>query len=372
MKSFFFLLLGAAIFSAHAQTPAPAPTAVSDSVAAAPAGPLTFYGALDAYYGYDFGNDVSNLRPSFLYSHNRQDEFSVNQGVLGVRYNNDQVRGALALQAGSYVEANYAAEGSTFRHLYEAYAGFRPFKQTWLDVGIFTSHIGFESAISKENWTLARSIMAENSPYYETGARFTYELDPKLTLTAFVLNGWQNIRETNQKKALGTQIQWKPSPKLLLNSSTFVGDEQPADALRRRRYFHNFYLTYALTDHLSVAGVFDVGKQETETSGRYDTWHTAAAFVRYQLANKWVAAARAEYYFAERGVLVTGNISPLAGAPDFLAGGGSLNLDYAPTTNVTLRVEGRYLKGKAPVFQRADNPSANSYGNLTSSLAFSF
>lgn len=89
------------------------------------------------------------------------------------------------------------------KHVYEAYAGFRPFAKAWLDLGIFGSHIGFESAISKDNRTLTRSIMADNSPYYESGARLTYEVDPKLTLTGLVLNGWQNIRETNQSKALG-------------------------------------------------------------------------------------------------------------------------------------------------------------------------
>ena len=145
--------------------------------------------------------------------------------------------------------------------------------------------------------------MAENSPYYEAGARLTYEVSPKLTLTGLVLNGWQNIRENNQAKALGTQIQWKPTDKLLLNSSTFYGNEQPRDSVRRRRYFHDFYVSYAATDRLSLALVFDVGKQESEQrGGKADTWHTGAAFVRYQLAAKWTAAARAEYYHADRGV----------------------------------------------------------------------
>jgi hypothetical protein len=33
------------------------------------------------------------------------------------------------------------------------------------------SHIGFESVISADCWTLTRSLLAENSPYYETGMR---------------------------------------------------------------------------------------------------------------------------------------------------------------------------------------------------------
>jgi len=375
--TFVFLLLAVALAStAQAQdqpTPEPAPAVPKPApVADAPTNPLTFYGYLDAYYGFDFGNEVSNLRPAFIYSHNRQKEFSVNQGVLGARYDNGQVRGALALHAGSYVEANYGSEPPTFRHLYEAYAGFRPFAKAWLDAGIFTSHIGFESALSKDNWTLTRSIMADNCPYYETGVRFTYEASPKLTLTGLVLNGWQNIQETNQKKALGTQIQWKPSDKLLVNSSTFWGDEQPTGSPARRRLYHNFYLTYAPTDRVSLAGAFDVGKQRVAPAGPFDLWLGAAVFVRGKLAEKWSATARAEYYYAEHGVIVSGIISPTAAVPLFEAGGGSLNLDYSPTSNVMLRLEGRYLVGKAPVFQRDDDPTANSYGNLTSSLAISF
>jgi len=379
-----FLLLAAAALPLRAQTPAtpPAPPVpATDPVPAVPnpapdappaANPLTFYGYVDAYYGYDFKHADTNVRPSFIISHNRQNEFSVNHALLGVRYDNGQVRGALGLHAGSYVEANYASEDPTFRHLYEAYAGVRPFQKTWLDVGIFASHIGFESAISKDNWTLTRSIMADNSPFYQAGARFTYELDPKLTLTALVLNGWQIIRETNQQKAVGTQIQWKPSAKLLVNSSAFFGDEQPRGAYVRRRYFHDFYVTYALNDRLSVAGVFDVGKQETTEYGRYDTWHAGSAFVRYKLADKWFGAARSEYYYAEHGVIISGNITPQFGDSNFRAGGGSLNLDYAPAPNMLLRLEGRYLRGQAPVFQRAEDPTADSYGNLTSSLAISF
>jgi hypothetical protein len=148
-------------------------TSVTDTAQVAPAiatlNPLTFYGFVDGYYGYDFKHAATQDRPGFLYSHDRQNEFTVNNAIIGMRYDNGQVRGALGLHAGTYVAANYAAEDQVFKHIYEAYAGFRPFQKAWLDAGIFTSHIGFESAISKDNWTLTRSLMAENSPYYEAG-----------------------------------------------------------------------------------------------------------------------------------------------------------------------------------------------------------
>ncbi|NVO32073.1 porin [Hymenobacter lapidiphilus] len=341
-----------------------------DSVAAP--NPLTFYGFVDGYYGYDFKNNNTQNRPGFLYSHSRQNEFTINQGLVGLRYDNGQVRGAVGLHAGSYVSANYAAEDPVFRNVYEGYAGFRPFKKAWLDVGIFASHIGFESAISKDNWTLTRSLMAENSPYYESGARFTYEVAPQLTLTALALNGWQNLRDNNQGKALGTQLQWRPTDKLLINSSTFYGNEQPQDSVRRRRYFHDFYVSYAATDRLSLAVVFDVGKQENERRGaKGDTWHTGAAFLRYKLADQWSVTARAEYYNAARGVIIR-SFSPLPADADFQVKAASLNLDYAPTANVVFRVEGRVMDAKRPIFEQRNSRTSDNYGNLTSSIALSF
>ena len=370
----FFAALAWLPALAQAQETVP-DTTVARAAVAAPAtpaaSPLTFYGFVDAYFGYDFHDPASHARPGFLFSHTRTNEFAVNQGLVGARYQDAHVRAALGLHAGTYVEANYAAEPGTLKNIYEAYAGFRPTAKTWLDVGVFGSHIGLESAISKDNLTLTRSLMADNTPYFETGARLTYEPSAKLTLTALVLNGWQNIRETNRGKALGTQLQWKPTARLLLNSSTFFGNEQPQDSTRRYRYFHDFYLTYAATDRLSLALVFDLGQQRRAVGSGSDLWHAGAAFARYKLGAQWAAAARAEYYYADHGVLVVA-IAPAPTDPHFLVRGASLNLDYAPTADVLARFEGRVLNSPQPRFADAARQPTRTYGNLTTSVAFSF
>ncbi len=36
------------------------------------------------------------------------------------------------------------------------------------------SHIGFESAVGSDCWNLTRSILAENSPYFESGIKLNY------------------------------------------------------------------------------------------------------------------------------------------------------------------------------------------------------
>lgn len=198
-----------------------------DSVSVKDSSGLSFWGFADIYYGYNFNQPPSRIDGelvtgnSFLYSHNRHNEFNLNNGIVGVDYFKDKVRGILALQAGTYVEYNYANEPAMLKYVYEAYAGYQPIRNLWIDAGIFTSHIGSESAISSENLTLSRSMMAENTPYYETGVRASYDINNKLKINGLILNGWQNITDHNKNKALGTQIQFKPTTHLLLNYSTF-------------------------------------------------------------------------------------------------------------------------------------------------------
>lgn len=88
-------------------TPAAAPALAAS--AAAP-GPITTYGFVDAYYGYDFDHANGNDRQSFLFSHGRQNEFTINQALIGVRYDDGKVRGAVGLHACTYVSADYANE----------------------------------------------------------------------------------------------------------------------------------------------------------------------------------------------------------------------------------------------------------------------
>ncbi|MFD2786618.1 porin [Hymenobacter rubripertinctus] len=368
----FASLLTTATLALLASVAAFAQTASPTDSAAAPANPLTVYGFIDGYYGYDFKHAATNERPNFIFSHNRQNEFTINQALVGLRYDNGQVRGEVGLHAGTYPSANYAPEDPIIRNIYQAYAGFRPFRKAWLDVGVFSSHIGIESALSKNNWTLTRSLAAEGSPYYEAGAKLTYEAAPTLTLTALVLNGWQNIRENNQAKALGTQLQWQATPQLLINSSTFYGNEQPTGLVRRRRYFHDFYARYAATSRLSLALVFDVGKQDRpEPGARADTWYTGTALARYQLAEKWRIGGRLEYFSADHGVAIL-NATPTLTDPDFKVRAGSLTLDYLPTTNVAVRLEGRLFNSGRDFLTDRNGRPTKSYGNLTSSIALSF
>jgi hypothetical protein len=144
-----------------------------------------------------------------------------------------------------------------------------PKQELWLDAGVFSSHIGFESAVGAESWTLTRSILAENSPYYESGIRLHYSTpSKKWKMMALMLNGWQSMRmgDGHQLPSVGHQLVFTPTTKITLNSSSFLGHvlvqnlSNPSPA-HRLRFFHNFFSVLQLTPRIGLIAGIDVGIQ---------------------------------------------------------------------------------------------------------------
>lgn len=331
---------------------------------------IVFSGYADVYYAYDFGNPDSHERPAFLYNHNRHNEVNLNIGYIKAAYTSDKVRANLALMAGTYAQYNLAQEQGLLKNVYEAYAGVKLSnkRNLWFDAGIFTSHIGFESAVSKDCWTLTRSIVAENSPYYLSGAKLTYTTqNGKWLFLASYLNGWQRIQRVAGQNSpnFSTQVQFKPSEKLTLNYSTFIGSDKP-DTSKQMRYYHNVYGIWQATSKLGLILGFDYGmEQKSKGSSEYNQWYTPTAIVRYSATDKFAIAARAEYYQDKNGVIIaTGTTN------GFQTTGYSLNFDYKPESNILLRIEGRIFDSKDKIFRERTNPVNQNYF-IVSSIAVS-
>jgi hypothetical protein len=277
---------------------------------------------------------------------------------------------SIALMTGTYVNANLAEEPGVLQNILEAYAGVKiSEKDLWLYAGTFSSHIGFESAVGKDCWNLSRSILAENSPYYESGIRINYSSkNSKWFLSGLALNGWQRMQriEGNNSIAFGHQITSKPNAKITLNSSSFVGNVVPDDE-KKMRYFHNFYGQFQVSEKVGFIVGFDSGvQQRSKGSSTYNSWYSPVFIARYSPAGKTNLAIRVEYYSDEGGVIIQTD------TPNgFRTLGYSLNLDYNINKNVVWRIEGRGFKSKDRIFETG-NEFSNTNAAITTSLAVSF
>lgn len=326
-------------------------------------------GYLETYYLYDFGNPQNHERPSFVYSFNRHNEVNLNLGLIKATYETDKVRVNLGLMSGTYTNANLINEPGVLKNIFESNAGIKisKNKNLWVDAGIFASHIGFESAIGMDCWNLTRSILADNSPYYESGLKLSYtSASGKWFLSALYLNGWQTIQRVagNNTPSFGHQITYKPNSKLTLNSSSFVGSLVP-DSIRQMRYFHNLYAQMALSDKFAMIVGFDIGaQQKSKFSHAHSIWHTPVLIGQYTFSQKLKVAMRLEYYNDPKQVVVfTGTTN------GFQTLGYSMNLDYMIEKNILWRIEARGFNASDKIFMENEKPSSTNYFISTSLAA---
>lgn len=334
--------------------------------------PLTISGYAEVYYQQDFNNPKSNTRPGFVYSHNRNNEVNLNLGFIKANYQTEKLRSNLALGVGTYMNANYAAEQGVMKNIYEANVGFKLSEKhdLWLDAGILPSHIGFESAVGADCFTLTRSMLADNSPYFEAGAKLSYNTNNgKWSMAALVLNGWQRIQRVdgNTTPAFGHQLTYRPNEKVTLNSSSFIGNDFP-DEERKMRYFHNLYGQFQVSDKFALIAGLDVGAQQKEKgSDAFNMWYSPVFIAKFSPTEKVSIAARGEYYNDEKGVIIATETEN-----GFKTFGASINVDYNILPNLVWRTEVKTLNSKDEIFVNRDAISKKNNVMAVTSLAIRF
>jgi hypothetical protein len=280
------------------------------------------------------------------------------------------VRGRLALQAGTSVQANYAGEPTTgsvsgpalSRHLQEAVAGYEVAPGLWIDAGVFFANVGMESWISRDNPTYTRSLVADYSPYYSAGVKATWQATPRLAVRLDAVNGWQNVSETNAAKSVGARVDYAAGA-MTVSYYNYVGGEGAG----RLRVFNGVGVKAAPTRRLQVLGQLDVGQQSRR--GGAAMWYGGVLVTRLQATRSMALSARVERFDdPDQVVITTGE-----GLAPFRTNGASLGLDVVPATRVAWRSEVRGFRARRPVFpDRSPAAPSLSGGVVVTSLALIF
>lgn len=335
----FLLVLQLVSFVAFAQN------ALKDNVT------LSAYGEL--YYSYDFSKPKDHEKADFLYNHKRHNELNANLLMVKANYTDKRIRANLGVMAGNYAQYNLSAEPTWAQFIYEANIGVKLLKEKslWLEAGIFPSHIGFESAIGADCWTLSRSILAENSPYYEAGLRINYtSKNEKLNAKLLYLNGWQRIQKPVDinRPSFGAQLSYAFNATLMLNYSNFVGTDKP-DNVKSTRHFHNFFVQYEPTEHFGIIAGFDIGSEKTLNT-LPSIWYSPVLILRQKINSQTSISLRGEYYVDKDQIIIN------TGTPNgFQTTGLSSNVDYKITKNMMARAEIKWFHSKDAIFARQEN-----------------
>jgi hypothetical protein len=331
-------------------------------------GHLTLEGYVDVYYSYAFSHPVGGTRPYWV-SYNRDNEINLDLAYISLKYTSDRVRASFTPGYGTYMNANYAIERQTLQNILEASVGIRLFKgkDIWLDGGVFNSPYTNESVYSFDQLTYTRSIGADNTPYYLTGAKLTMPLSAKWTAYLYLLNGWQVIESQHDPLDFGSQLEFKPDSNWDINWNTYIGNESSIDNPGyRRRLFGDWYATFTASSKWSFsADVYSGWQQRYEGSAlRTRNWWNVNGCARYTFLPGNSFSLRVEHFDDASEVL----IKPVTSAPGFKLSGASLGYNLSITEDAMIRVEGRYFRSPFGLYPLRNQTDADNDTWLTVGL----
>ena len=336
------------------------------------AGVFRLGGGLDAYYALNLKDIKSNNIPYFV-SSARNNEFNINLAYLDFTFESERIKFRFAPGVGTFMNANYAAEPGLLKIPLEAKGAVRLSKKKdfWLELGVLGSPYTNENPFSKDQLMYSRSLAPEYVPYYMCGARVTSQLTDKLKLSAFVINGWQQIKDVNDGKSIGTSLEYKTGKHSTLFWNTYIGSERSSqNSDFRNRYFTDVYWVYQGGPKWSFSSCVYFGDQQrmlTKLENHF--WWQANAMARYSFGKWGSLSARAEYFHDPHAI----QISPITIATfpnGFKCFGYSLGYSIPIESNAMIRFEFKDLvaRGKG-LFYGQSNTVVKSmpllFANLT-------
>jgi hypothetical protein len=314
---------------------------------------VTFGAFVDTYYAWDVDRPATFDR-AYTTQPARHAEFNVNLAFVEAKLDGPDVRGRLAVQYGTSVQANYAGEPhighvsgpSVSQYVQEAFIGYKLSPTLWVDGGVFFAHTGLEGWISRDNLAYTRSLVSDFSPYYEAGVKLTWTPSSKFTGQFLVLNGWQNISNYNTPPAVGLRVDYVVAPALTLSYDNFFGDVAPDGVAAQYRFYHDLIAQLTLGSRWQLAGMLSLGTQTRSTpDGGTATWYGFTVLAKYKVAPRVSMVARFERYSDPHQVIVVTSV------PDaFRTNGASLGIDVTPVPKLLWRTELRGYRSDAAIW----------------------
>jgi Putative beta-barrel porin-2, OmpL-like. bbp2 len=259
-------------------------------------------GSVDTYYEYSFNKvDPEGLR-SFDVLHN---SFSLSLAEVAFEKaatEDSKVGGRIDLDFGPTADIVGSTDfggSEVFKHVQQAYLSIMASPKLTIDVGKFVTPIGTEVIESQDNWNYTRSILFGYAiPFDHTGVRATVAASDQVSLSGFVLNGWNNSVDNNSDKTFAASASIAPSEQLSIVGNFMAGKEADnnGDGTQDLRWLFDSTVSFAATDMVTLMGNFDYGKDaDYVATGTAGSWWGAAGYVRIQAQENWAVAGRYEY-----------------------------------------------------------------------------
>lgn len=328
---------------------------------------ITLSAYVDAYLA-TYSNELpqQEFQP-YITASPRGNSFSVNIAQFGIHYEHDKMRGNFVYHIGDIPQATWSSD---FTNLQAANVGVKITDGLWLDAGFFTTHIGMESFMPKNNMLSSTAYITYNEPFYQAGAKLSYQAEEKWYFELWGLNGYNNFVDNNDAKSIGALINYAFSDNTSLTYTNIYGRESEDGAgAKQKRFYHNIYLNQNWNDKALLTIGFDYGTQTNSDLNNPDktaTMYGALATLRYQFNPKFSITGRGEIFNDENGFISGTMVNTQNEITGLQLAAFTLGMEYRPIDNAYVRAEGRYTAAKddLEIFINDGKPTNKRYALL--------
>lgn len=332
---------------------------------------LSFSAYTDAYYSY-FTNEMEpNALQPYTTVSPRSKRFGLNVAQVGMGYIAANVRANLTLHWGDIAQATWSEE---FTNIQEANVGFKIAENWWFDAGFFTTHIGTESFLPKNNLLSSTAVATYNEPFYQAGARIAYEGSEKFYAEFWVLNGYNRFLDINDAKSFGLLFSYNFKENTSLTYTNLLGDEASENLnFRQFRIYQNLYLNTSFNERFLLTVGGDLGIQNNSRLPEMEknaVMYNALATLRYRFNEQWSVTGRAEVFNDSNGFIsglvptVNNNLQGLE------LWGITLGSEFRPASNAYFRGEARVLDLDKNTVLFSENFSRNNRWELKFTMGY--
>jgi hypothetical protein len=286
----------------------------------------------EAYLQHSFRKNAERL-PEYMVSHVELNSPTVNLLLGKIAFDAKSWKGEFSMMSGTYSRDNLAHEIGVLKNINSMWLSYAPSETFDILAGIYSSHIGIESPIGKECMVPTRSIVADNSPYYQSGIRIRHQSNNE-TYAIHLLNGWQrsSIDSLGILPAIGYEFS-ASTEQLNYRFSGFLG-KISHDTTEGIRYYQHLGATYQLHPNINVSASLDMGLQQKK---EIQSWVFAPLIMgQWSVYESLKIHGRLEYYHDPEGMI----ISSMNGISGF---GYSMGIDWSYSNAMLFRAEWRQI-----------------------------
>lgn len=205
--------------------------------------PFDLSGYFDLYYQYDFNRPTVGTSPFFEENLRqfdvRSDHYRLATAWLDISHaptEKSPLGFYATLLAGDTADIiSFLEPGGreNWKNIGQAYASYKTFGKVPLtfDFGKFWTGVGYEVVDQRADDNYSRGLnYYTNQPIYHTGLRVTAPVASNLTLMGMVVQGWNEVADSNGAKSFHGLVTYTATPKLTFTLDGFFGKEGADDA----------------------------------------------------------------------------------------------------------------------------------------------